>query len=195
MTEIFLKINGYKNYSVSDQGNIRNDTKLKILKQPINRYGYKTVTLRKNGKNKTCTIHKLVADAFLEKIKDKDYVDHIDGIKTNNHLGNLRYVSLSENSMNKSMHNNNTSGMPGVHYAKKDKKWQVRIMYNKKRIQIGNFSDLDDAIRARKIAQDKYFGKYQRFDSLFERLKFDFKELMITFDALMEEINHLNPIF
>ena len=96
--------------------------------------------------------------------------------------------------MNQSVHNNNTSGMPGVHYAKKDKKWQVRIMHNKKRIEVGFFPDLEDAIRARKVAQDKYYGKYQRFNSLFERLKFDFKETMISFDALMIEINDLKLV-
>ena len=62
----------------------------------LDKYGYKRVTLCKNGKLKTITIHRIVATAFLEG-NSKLTVNHIDGNKLNNHYSNLEFISSSEN--------------------------------------------------------------------------------------------------
>lgn len=54
----------------------------------------------------------------------------------------------------------NSSGVVGVSWNKSAKKWHVRIGVDGKRIDLGNFNELDDAIRVRKEAEDKYYNKY-----------------------------------
>ena len=55
------------------------------------------ITLYKNKKNHTFTIHRLVAQAFLPNPENKEQVNHIDGNKLNNHLSNLEWTTKSEN--------------------------------------------------------------------------------------------------
>ena len=57
----------------------------------------------------------------------------------NNNLINLRWVSHQENSQNKSMSKNNTSGTKGINWHRQNKKWQVRIAINGKQKHIGFF--------------------------------------------------------
>lgn len=59
--------------------------------------------------------------------------------------------------MNKSKH----SGHVGVHYDKPKKKWLAQIMLQRKRIFLGRYDTIEEAIEARKAAEDKYFGKYR----------------------------------
>lgn len=74
-------------------------TKEKILKLMYNRGGYAQVDLQRGGKDcrKMCRVHRLVADAFLSKIKGKNDVNHIDGNKRNNCVDNLEWMTRSEN--------------------------------------------------------------------------------------------------
>ena len=62
-----------------------------------NRTGYIRVNLYNKGKKKRYFIHRLVAEAFLPKIQGKDFVNHKDGNKQNNELGNLEWCNRSEN--------------------------------------------------------------------------------------------------
>jgi hypothetical protein len=84
-------------YSVSDEGQVRNDSTNKILKPCFNNCGYFYVQLTKDKKVKIALIHRLVAKAFVENADGKKQVDHIDGNKTNNNASNLRWVTASEN--------------------------------------------------------------------------------------------------
>ena len=85
-----------------------------------------------------------------------EQVDHIDGDGLNNRLENLRAVSSTENSRNVRKKSNNTSGVSGVHWHKRDKKWQAMIEVNYKTIHLGLFSNKDEAVAARKAAELKY---------------------------------------
>ena len=59
--------------------------------------GYLRVNLSKDGKALRCTIHRLVAQTFLENTDNKETVNHIDGNKTNNNVDNLEWATRSEN--------------------------------------------------------------------------------------------------
>lgn len=84
------------NYSVSDDGQVRNDVTNYILKNYIQN-GYAHVTLHINKKSKRFNAHRLVAIAFIPNPDNKEYVNHIDGNKNNNIVTNLEWVTASEN--------------------------------------------------------------------------------------------------
>ena len=69
----------------------------RLLKQNRKRNGYMTVDLAKNGKVKTTLVHRIVAEAFLPPVPGCEYVNHKDGVKTNNSASNLEWVTSSRN--------------------------------------------------------------------------------------------------
>lgn len=88
-------------YKVSGTGTIlslpRNGTNGGILKQYIDRYGYKKVVLYKRNKPHYRTIHRLVAKAFIPNPKKLKTVNHKDGNKLNNNTNNLEWMSNKDN--------------------------------------------------------------------------------------------------
>jgi hypothetical protein len=70
-----------------------------------------------------------------------DFVDHIDGNKTNNKIENLRGATLSQNCMNQKISTRNTSGTKGVMWHKRDKKWFVQLRVNSKCHSFGYYED------------------------------------------------------
>lgn len=84
-------------YDVSNTGSIRNRTTGIILKQKMNRGGYMMFNLCLFSKVHTVTIHKLVAEAFIENPECKLTVNHINGNKTINWVGNLEWMTIKEN--------------------------------------------------------------------------------------------------
>lgn len=75
-------------------------------------------------------------------------IDHIDRVKTNNKLSNLRCVTRSENQQNMLLIRSNTSGFRGVSWISSLGKWQAAIRVNGRRIQLGLFHAPEDAYRA-----------------------------------------------
>ena len=82
--------------------------KYKILSQKIDRYGYPVVTLTKDKKRKSCTVHRLVALAFIDNPLNKPSVDHKNTIRTDNRAENLRWFTykeqLNDNELSKIRH-------------------------------------------------------------------------------------------
>ena len=83
-------------------------------------------------------------------------IDHVNRIRADNRICNLRLAIRSENMQNKSKYQNNKSGYVGVHWNKTAKKWRAYISINRKRIHLGGFADMDEAIEARKSGEIKY---------------------------------------
>lgn len=80
-------------------------------------------------------------------------IDHINGIKTDNCIENLRDVTQVENAMNSKVRVNNKYGVTGVHWCKRANKWRARINKNGKTREIGTFRNFDDAVLARQNAK------------------------------------------
>jgi len=146
--ELFKKIDD-QNYYISSYGNVY-DCRMEQLEPIDNNYGYKYVSLSKNGFTRNFTIHNLVAKAFIDNPLNKRYVEHIDGDKSNNNITNLQYTTQSENCINKSMHSNNMSGHISVSWDGKAKKWNVRISENGKRKHLGYFDNIGLAVNPKK---------------------------------------------
>lgn len=102
---------------------------------------------------------------FLTECPETAIVDHINQNKADNRKCNLRIVNHSQNNMNKPMPKNNTSGYVGVNYHKKNRKWTASISVNRHQIYLGSFEMIQDAIEARKKAEEKYFGAFSFSES------------------------------
>jgi len=83
-------------------------------------------------------------------------VDHINHIKTDNRIVNLREVDRQGNCKNRPLACNNRSGITGVCWYKKRNKWQSSIKINQKSIYLGMFKDINDAIKIRQQAEIEY---------------------------------------
>jgi hypothetical protein len=87
------------NYSISDNGQVRNDKTGRILTNSLqNGYYSIRITIAPN-KGKHFRINRLVAQAFIPNPENKQYVNHIDGDKTNNNVENLEWVTPTENAL------------------------------------------------------------------------------------------------
>jgi hypothetical protein len=100
--EGIFKISNYGNVKslerITKNGiNSKRLVKERILKNNISKTGYYVVDLKVNNKRKTFKVHRLIALHFIEKVENKDYVNHIDGDKLNNAISNLEWCTIKEN--------------------------------------------------------------------------------------------------
>lgn len=109
--EVWKDIPGYEDYyEVSNTGAVRR--KAFIMKCRLTKDGYPAITLCGGGKQINKTIHRLVAEAFVENPDNKTQVNHKDGVKSNASSDNLEWVTPSENVIH------------ALQLGLKDKNWQ-----------------------------------------------------------------------
>jgi len=97
---------------------------------------------------------------FLLGEDDSRFVDHINRDRLDNRRENLRYVTHSQNRFNASKNPSNKSGVKGVYWSKERQKWCVQITVNWKKMHLGRFDNFDDAVKARKEAEERYHKEY-----------------------------------
>lgn len=108
--EVWRDIKGYEDlYQVSSLGRIKSFAKWKengnggfwlkesIKKNHISKRGYIVTDLYKNKKRKTWAVHRLIAVAFIPNLENKPYINHKNGIKTDNRIENLEWCTCGEN--------------------------------------------------------------------------------------------------
>ena len=145
--EMFLPIDGYDNYSISNFGNVKNRKTNRIMKPSTHPKGYKLINLYKNGDVKNFTVHRLVAKAFLENPDNKQMIDHTDENKANNNVKNLRWATASENGCNRGKQINNKSNYKGVCFNKSRNKYIAQIRINGKTKHLGYYETVEEASR------------------------------------------------
>lgn len=106
-------------------------------------------------------LHRLIMDAPKDMV-----VDHINGNPLDNRKCNLRICTDAENHRNHKVSKSNTSGCTGVSFESYSQKWRAIIMYQGKKIELGSYKNLDDAVAARKEAEAKYFGEFSRQEAV-----------------------------
>ena len=125
-------IKGYEGmYEISNNGKVRSlsrwDNKGKrvrgrMMKIYIGTHGYQIVDLCKNGKRKHYQLHRLMAETFIPNTDNKPCIDHINTIKTDNRIKNLRWVTRSENMLNELTRKHNSEGQKGKKLTEEHKK-------------------------------------------------------------------------
>lgn len=168
--EIWKEVVGYEgHFMVSESGKVKSldrkqlrsdgsmyPVKGKELTPFISNAGYTRISLRRNAKQVKYSVHRLVAEAFLQKEKGRDFVNHLDGNKLNNHYSNLEWVSMQENNCHRFDKTKTTSKYTGVSWIKAKQKYVATICINKKPKTIGHFLDEEEAYAARcKYEKDK----------------------------------------
>ena len=109
--------------------------------------------------NTTLFQHRIIMNAR----KDEE-VDHIFHKNYDNRKSQLRICTISQNGFNMLKAKDNTSGVKGVRWHKRDNKWEAFIVVNKKQIYLGYFTDFEDAVKERKEAEIKYHGDFRLKD-------------------------------
>ena len=160
MKEVYKTIKQFPNYIISNLGHVLNKKSGKLLSPVLDKDGYQVVVLSNNGKTTTKKVHRLVAKAFNKNPENKTIVDHIDNNRTNNKADNLRWVTSSQNNMNRSISNTNTSGYKGVCFDKFNNDWKAYIKMNEREINIGNYKTKEEAAEARKLKAQELFGEF-----------------------------------
>lgn len=83
-------------------------------------------------------------------------LDHINGVRDDNRIGNLREVTQAENNRNMRMPSCNTSGYIGIHLHETGRYWRARISVRGNQKHLGYFPSFEDAFAARKAAEAEY---------------------------------------
>ena len=109
-SEIWKDVAGYEGiYQVSNLGRVKSIDRIvlrsstpqplkgKIISQGTQNTGYMCVTLWNRKERKAFLVHRLVAEAFLPKQNGKDVIDHINGVRNDNRVENLRWCTQKEN--------------------------------------------------------------------------------------------------
>lgn len=139
-----VRIKGFPNYCVSDAGEVfslrfRNTNQIKKLKPMINRDGYAFVDLRVTGKRVAKKIHRIVAEAFIPNPENKPQVNHKNGVKTDNRVENLEWVTNEENMR----HSFAVLGHKSSHFGKRYVKFKI-ILQIKDGETIAEFNGVKD---------------------------------------------------
>jgi hypothetical protein len=126
MVELWKDISGYEGlYKISSHGRVWSCRLNKAMSLKINK-GYLMVNLKIDKAEKNCSVHRLVAMAFLENPQNKREVNHLDEDKLNNRVENLQWVTSKENA-NWGTRNQRISDYVKAHpvttYRTSDKRW------------------------------------------------------------------------
>lgn len=109
--------------------------------------------------NKLGRMHRVILQCPKDAI-----VDHINHNGLDNRKCNLRICTNQENICNCLVPKNNKSGHKGIYWAKDRQKWTVQVTINNKTKYIGRYDNLENAIKARKEAAEKYYGEFANED-------------------------------
>ena len=138
----------HKRYLYISEAGILINRKNNSIVGNLTSHGY----LQTSINNKTYPVHRLIYCMHYGYFPENQ-IDHINRIKTDNRITNLRNVSCSINQRNRNNKANKT-GVTGVNWVRTDNCWRVTIGINKKHINVGNFKFFINAVKARLYAEN-----------------------------------------
>ncbi|MFT8313202.1 MAG: AP2 domain-containing protein [Clostridium sp.] len=130
--------------------------KIKDYTWRVNNNGYAITEFTESvNKIKMIQMHRLINNTPANKI-----TDHKNGNRLDNRKTNLRDCNYSENARNCKTPSTSSSGIAGVQYAKREKRWRARIYTDGKEISLGYYETKEEAILARMNGEQEYFGEF-----------------------------------
>ena len=88
------------------------------------------------------------------------YIDHINGVRNDNRLDNLREANMLENSHNSKVHKDSKTGIKGVYYNKLNSNYRAQIYYKGNRISLGSFKTVEEAALAYSTMAVEIHGEF-----------------------------------
>lgn len=119
--------------------------------------GYLVIMISK----KTYKAHRL-AWLYVNGSWPTAQIDHINGVKNDNRISNLREATNAQNAVNTGVIKTNTSGLKGVSYSAKRRKYRAQIMRSGRNQTVGFFDSAHEAHAAYAKAATEYFGEFAR---------------------------------
>ena len=110
-------------------------------------------------KNSRYLLHRIIWLIVTGKWPENE-IDHINGIKNDNKLENLREATSVQNKMNCEKRKRNKSGYKGVSWDKQKQKWRAQISIRGKRLHLGYFDNKGLAAYEYNLAAKKYHGEF-----------------------------------
>ena len=145
-----MEIEGYENYLIYEDGKVQNKKTKRYLKQNTYRNGYLYVNLCNDGKLKKHSIHRLIGTYYIPNPENKKCIDHINRIRIDNRIENLRWATHSENQQNRGVQKNNKLGIKNISYDKGMNRYKYNKMFNKV-CDRKYFKTLEEAVEYKKI--------------------------------------------
>lgn len=152
LQSIFEYKDGKLHWKISPANNVKIDD----LAGSIDSHGYSQIKI----KQKLYLTHRLIFLMFKGYLPK--YIDHADGNRLNNKIENLREATFSQNQHNRKVGKNNTSGVKGVIWIKKQKKWSVRFKVDGKQKHFGCYKDIDYARFVVNAMRHKYHKEFSK---------------------------------
>lgn len=134
--------------------------KIKDFSFTMDKKGY----VQFSNKGKTIPLHR-----YLMNPNDSEVVDHINRKPYDNRKRNLRVCTQMDNIKNSTISKNNKSGIIGVYFRKRERKWTAEITVNGKKKYLKSFKEFEDAVRTRLAAEKEYFKEFAPQSHLFKK--------------------------
>jgi hypothetical protein len=126
-----MEVKGYSNYLIYPDGRVYSKYIKRFLKPGTDSGGYLHVRLCNGGRQKTLTIHRLVAIHYIDNPENKPEVDHWNGKRNDNRVENLRWATRSENGQNTGNYKTNKIGHKNICYNKRHDIYKYQKEINK----------------------------------------------------------------
>lgn len=131
-----------------------------------NHIGYACSKKMDKRRSSIVRMHNLIVNHHTGSENKGMVVDHINHNTFDNRKVNLRLITHSQNIMNSKLQSRSKSGRTGVSLSKSAQKWQAYITKNRKRINLGVYEDINDAIAIREKAEKEMFGEFSYEESM-----------------------------
>jgi hypothetical protein len=127
----------------------------------LHRSGYKTMTI----KGRHVQLHRLAWILCNGHIAT-EMIDHINGIRHDNRLCNLRLATRSQNLHNSNAKKCSTTKIKNVQWESYSKKWRVRVRVNGTRHHVGRFEDINEAVKAASDFMRQHHGEFAKVSNV-----------------------------
>lgn len=133
-----------------------------VAKSKDIRYAHRSLN-RVGKQRRDIRMHRLILERVIgRELNADEYPDHINGDGLDNRRSNLRVASRQQNARNRRLRADNRSGLKGVSFDKKTKRWKAQINNDRKQIVLGYFDAPEQAHAAYCEAAKKYHGEFAR---------------------------------